>query len=71
VVLGWMHLWRAHTAVKALEKKTRKKDQAFYEGIVTCARFYMETVLPVAQGRMAAVQTLSDAALNMDEASFD
>ena len=71
VVLGWMHLWRAHTAIKALEKKTRKKDQAFYEGIVTCARFYMEAVLPVTQGRMASIQALSNAALDMDEASFD
>lgn len=71
VVLGWMHLWRAHTAVKVLAKKTSKKDQALYEGIITCARFYMEAVLPVAQGRMASIQALSDAAVNMDEASFD
>ncbi|NOX32479.1 MAG: acyl-CoA dehydrogenase [Deltaproteobacteria bacterium] len=71
VVMGWMHLWRACTAVNALEKKSRKKDKAFYEGIVTCARFYMEAVLPVALGRMASVQAMSDAALTMDEASFD
>jgi len=71
VVMGWMHLWRATTAVTALEKKTRKKDKAFYGGVITCARFYMEAVLPVAQGRMASIQALSDAALNMDEASFD
>ncbi|MDM8535156.1 acyl-CoA dehydrogenase [Desulfobacterales bacterium HSG17] len=75
VVMGWMHLWRALTAAKALEtkqkKKSGKKNQIFYAGIVTSARFYIETVLPVAQGRMASVQALSDAALNMDEASFD
>jgi len=71
VVMGWMHLWRALTAVKSLEKKSGKKDQIFYNGIVTSARFFMETVLPVAQGRMASVQALSDAALSMDEASFD
>ena len=70
VVLGWMHLWRAFTAVNALEKKTRKKDRDFYEGIVTCARFYMEAVLPVALGRMASVRALSDAALKMEDASF-
>ena len=70
VVLGWMHLWRALTAFNTLEKKTRKKDKAFYEGIVTSARFYLETVLPVARGKMLSVQALSDAALSMDEASF-
>ena len=37
----------------------------------TLARFFIETVLPVTQGRMASVQALSDAALSMDEASFD
>ena len=71
VVLGWMHLWRALTAANALEKKPKKKNQIFYKGIITSARFYLETVLPVAQGRMASVQALSDAALSMDESSFD
>jgi alkylation response protein AidB-like acyl-CoA dehydrogenase len=70
VVMGWMHLWRALTALNALEKKTRKKDKDFYEGIVTCARFYMEAVLPVALGRMASVRALSDAALCMEDVSF-
>ena len=70
VVLGWMHLWRALTAVNALEKETRKKNKVFYEGVVTCARFYMETVLSTAQGKMASVRALSDAALGMDDASF-
>lgn len=32
---------------------------------------FLEAVLPVAQGRMASIQALSDAAVNMDEASFD
>ncbi|MCP4673884.1 MAG: acyl-CoA dehydrogenase [Desulfobacula sp.] len=71
VVLGWMHLWRALTAAKALEKNPGKKNQVFYGGIITSARFFMESVLPVAQGRMASVQALSDASLSMDEASFD
>ncbi|WP_457551584.1 acyl-CoA dehydrogenase [Desulfobacula sp.] len=70
VVMGWMQLWRALAAAKALEKKTRKKDQVFYKGIVNSARFYIEAVLPVALGRMASVQALSTAALDMDEASF-
>ncbi len=71
VTMGWMHLWRALAATTALEKKTRKKDRLLYEGIITCARFYMETVLPMAVGRMASVRALSDAALTMDESSFD
>jgi alkylation response protein AidB-like acyl-CoA dehydrogenase len=70
VVLGWMHLWRAMAATKALEKANRKKDQAFFQGIVTSARFYMETILPITQGRMIAVQGLSSAALDMEDMAF-
>lgn len=70
VILGWMHLWRALTATKSLENNPKKKDQIFYEGIITTARFYIETELPVTKGKMKAVQGLSDAALMVDEAAF-
>ncbi len=70
VVLGWMHLWRALKALKALEKQPKEKDRIFYEGIITTARFFMETVLPVTFGKMKAVQRLSDAALVIEEAAF-
>lgn len=66
VCLGWMHLWRALAATQALGKAKRSKDQVFYQGIITGARFYIQTVLPVTQGRMKSVQGLSSAALDMD-----
>ncbi len=71
VVMGWMHLWRAIAAVRALEKKQSSRRTVFYEGIITGARFFMETILPVTMGRLASVQTMSDAAVAMNEASFD
>ena len=70
VVLGWMHLWRATTATKSLAKKLKPKDQAFYQGIITTARFYIETVLPVTAGKLKSVQGLSDAALTIDDPAF-
>ena len=70
VALGWMHLWRALTATQALEKNPKQKDRVFYNGIITTARFYMETVLPVTFGKMKAVQGLSNAALIVDDAAF-
>ena len=70
VALGWMHLWRALTATQALEKNPKQKDRVFYSGIITTARFYMETVLPVTFGKMKAVQGLSNAALIVDDAAF-
>ncbi|MBU2631715.1 MAG: acyl-CoA dehydrogenase C-terminal domain-containing protein, partial [Proteobacteria bacterium] len=70
VTLGWMHLWRALTAVTALENNPKQKDRIFYEGIITTARFYIETVLPATLGKMKAVQGLSNAALIMEEQAF-
>ncbi len=70
VTLGWMHLWRALKATQSLEKNPKKKNQVFYNGIITTARFYIETILPVTFGRMKAIQNLSDAALAVEDAAF-
>lgn len=70
IALGWMHLWRALKAANALDNNPKQKDRVFYEGIITTARFYIETILPVTAGRMAAVQALSDAALMVEDAAF-
>ncbi len=70
VCLGWMHLVRALAATQALDKAKRQKEQVFYQGIITGAQFYIQTVLPVTQGRMKSVQGLSSAALEMDLEAF-
>jgi len=68
VVLGWMHLMRALTASGKIAGK--KKDQTFYMGIITSARFYLETVLPVTAGKTASIRALSDAALEMEDKAY-
>ncbi|MCP4718997.1 MAG: acyl-CoA dehydrogenase, partial [Desulfobacteraceae bacterium] len=70
VVLGWMHLWRAMTASHCFDIATKEKDKSFYQGIITSAIFYIETVLPITHGRMMSVQGLSSAALDMEEQAF-
>ncbi|HCY84921.1 MAG TPA: acyl-CoA dehydrogenase [Desulfobacteraceae bacterium] len=70
VVMGWLHLRRAVTAEQKLAAAKKKADQVFYGGIVTCARFFIDTVLPVTQGKMASVRGLSSAALDMDDKAF-
>jgi hypothetical protein len=70
VVLGWMHLWRAITANSSLKTVKKEKDKGFYQGIITSATFYIETVLPVTHGRMRSVQGLSTAAVDMADVSF-
>jgi hypothetical protein len=69
-LMGWMLLWRAVTAAQKLAENPKKKDQAFYQGQITGARFFINTMLPAAQARMAVIQTGDTSALDMAEASF-
>ena len=69
-LMGWMLLWRAVTASRKLAGNPKKKDTAFYQGQVTGARFFISTVLPVAQAKMAVIQSGDTSALDMTEASF-
>jgi alkylation response protein AidB-like acyl-CoA dehydrogenase len=69
-LMGWMLLWRAVTASQKLADNPKKKDAAFYQGQVLGARFFINTVLPVAQAKMAVIQAGDTSALDMAEASF-
>ena len=69
-LMGWMLLWRAVTAAQKLAENPKKKDLAFYQGQVTGARFFINTMLPVAQAKMAVIQNGDTSALDMNEASF-
>jgi alkylation response protein AidB-like acyl-CoA dehydrogenase len=70
VMIGWMLLWRAVVASRALEKGARKKDAAFYQGQCRSADFFIRTILPAAVGKMNAIQEAHPAAVEIDEASF-
>ncbi|VVS95681.1 acyl-CoA dehydrogenase [Desulfoluna spongiiphila] len=69
VVFAWMHLWRALTATAGLEK-AKKRDKDFYGGVLASAAHYIQTELPVAQGRMRAILKGSDAAMTIPETAF-
>ncbi|MCB2145231.1 MAG: acyl-CoA dehydrogenase [Deltaproteobacteria bacterium] len=83
VIMGWMLLWRAAVSSPKLEKiiggldeekKAEKLDKdknaAFYDGQIQTARFFINAVLPVALGRLAAVRTGDDAVLKITERGF-
>ncbi len=69
-LMGWMLLWRAVTARERLAGSPKKKDAVFYQGQITGARFFIRTILPVAQAKMAVIQTGDTSALDMAEAGF-
>lgn len=70
VVMAWMLLWRATIANEKLAGGAKKKDVAFYEGQLKSAEFFINTVLPVAFGKMDAILKTNDAAVTISEASF-
>jgi len=69
VLMGWMLLWRVAVAAPKIEG-AKGRDTAFYKGQIKSAQFYMDTVLPVVNGRMQSIQEASPAALEIEEESF-
>jgi len=66
VIMAWMLLWRASVAVKKIDSK--EKD--FYKGKLSVLKFFTETILPVTGGKLDAVVSENNAALDIDEKSF-
>ncbi len=61
---------RLTPAKQETDKLAQKKDAAFYQGQITGARFFIRSVLPVAQARMAVIQAGDTSALDMAESAF-
>ncbi|MDD9302856.1 MAG: acyl-CoA dehydrogenase [Desulfobacter sp.] len=70
VLMAWMLLWRAVIASEKLEAKPKKKDKAFYQGILASAQFFTASILPVTQGKMAAIQACDNAAMEIADEAF-
>ncbi|MFW5636165.1 MAG: acyl-CoA dehydrogenase [Thermodesulfobacteriota bacterium] len=84
LILAWMHLWRAGLAAPKLAKMlddttdpkerariiAKKKEAAYYDGLVKTAAFFINTILPVTFGKMEAIRIGEAAAVDIDEKSF-
>ena len=70
VVMAWMLLWRAAVAAEKLEKGARKKDEAFYEGQIAGARFFIRTVLPATLGKMDVIMDGDSVAVDISDDAF-
>ncbi len=70
VLMAWMLLWRAVIASQKLADKPKKKDVAFYNGILASAKFFTASVLPVSQGKMETIMTADNAAMDIDDSAF-
>lgn len=70
VIMAWTLLWRACVADEALEGKPKKKDIAYYQGIITTAEFYIYSQLPGTLGKMNAIERKHDAVLTISDDCF-
>ena len=70
VIMAWMLIWRAGIASEKLQKKTKGKDQAFYQGQVFSAEYFIKSVLPGTLGQMDAIMGGGEAVVNIGEESF-
>jgi alkylation response protein AidB-like acyl-CoA dehydrogenase len=83
VIMGWMLLWRANVSAPKLdellgdlegearlEKINKNKNAAFYEGQVRSAEYFIQVILPVTLGKMAAIEACSKAIVEIPEVSF-
>jgi alkylation response protein AidB-like acyl-CoA dehydrogenase len=69
-IMAWMLLWRAIVAHEKLAGKPRKKDMAFYEGQIKTAEFFIKTELPVTVGKMTAIKSGCNAAIEISDDGF-
>lgn len=69
IIIAWMLLWRAVTALKNL-KSASKKDVDFYRGQIKTAEFFIITVLPETMGKIDAIMTGNDSVVNMSDSEF-
>lgn len=70
VVMAWMLLWRAVTAINLKQKSKNKNRLDLLEGQVCCARFFIKNLGPVTLGRMAAILDGSDAVLDIPDGAL-
>jgi hypothetical protein len=70
MVVGWMLLWRARIAAQALAAGAKEKDAAFYEGQIKGAEFFAQLLLPVTLGKMEAILSGCNLAVDMPEDAF-
>ena len=69
-IMAWMVLWRASTAGAQLSDNPKKKDQAFYEGQIKTADFFIRTELPATMGKMNAIADGCAAAIEISDEGF-
>jgi alkylation response protein AidB-like acyl-CoA dehydrogenase len=70
MLIGYLLLRGAETAIAALDGGASGRDTAFYEGKIAVARFFARSVLPELTARRAVVDGADNAIMDLDIAAF-
>jgi len=70
VTMAWMLLWRAVIAAQKINAGAPKKEQAFLDGQLKSAEYFITSVLPGTLGKMHGLLALNGAAVEIQDASF-
>ncbi|MBT8339951.1 MAG: acyl-CoA dehydrogenase [Desulfatitalea sp.] len=69
-VMAWMLLWRASIASRQLAKGVKKKDEKFMQGQIKSAEFFINTILPLTNGKIDTIMDACYSAMEIDADSF-
>jgi hypothetical protein len=70
VVMAWQLLWKAQIAEKSLGNNINEKNKDFYNGKIMAAKFFIETILPVAAGKLDSIVLKENPAVVINNKSF-
>ncbi len=70
LVIGWLLLRQASVAIEALRGTPSEKDQAFYEGKVAAAKFFVHQRFPLLAAERSIAETADNSLMDLDEAAF-
>ena len=70
VVMAWQLLWQAQIANALLVKNSAGKNRDYYNGKIMAARFFIETILPAAMGKLDGIVIKDNPAVQIDKKSF-
>lgn len=70
VVVSWLLLRGAETAIAALDSGASGKDRAFYEGKIASASYFARNVLPELSAQRAIAENVDASIMELDEAAF-
>src|SRR5699024_7109021 len=67
VVVSWLLLRGAETALGALDAGASAKDRAFYEGKIASASYFARTVLPLLSSQRAIAENVDSSIMALDD----